>query len=176
MMFGAGAVCDGIVFAREQLAARGMRGQLGGALALATFLTRALAGKGGALFPPLVADVRVDGVSLPPVPYFGMLTSTMDRQVLGVSPYWGTGPGRLRFSAMRYRPAHLGRAIVPALRGRASRWLDPDFGYRSLNADEVVVTFAGGFTLDGELFAPPRRAQRLTLTARQSAYFLRARE
>jgi diacylglycerol kinase (ATP) len=174
MMFGAGGVYDGIVFAREQLASHGMRGQLGGGLALATFLMKALTGRAGSMFPPLTADVRIDGAALPPVPYFGMLTSTMDRQLLGVSPYWGIGPGRLRFSALAYRPQHLARAIVPALRGRPSRWLDPAFGYRSVNADEVAVTFAGGFTLDGELFAPAARERRVLLSARQSAYFLRA--
>jgi hypothetical protein len=174
MMFGAGAVYHGIVFAREQLASRGMRGQLGAGLALATFLAKALTGQGGALFPPLAADVRVDGERLPPASYFGVLASTMSRQFLNVSPYWGVGPGPLRFSAMRHRPRHLGRAIVPALRGRPSRWLHPDFGYRSANADEIALTFAGGFTLDGELFEPAARARCVSLTARQSAYFLRA--
>jgi hypothetical protein len=174
MMFGAGAVYHGIVFAREQLASRGMRGQLGAGLALATFLTRALSGRGGALFPPLAADVHVDGERLPPAPYFGVLASTMSRQFLDVRPYWGVGPGRVRCSALRARPRHLGRAIVPALRGRPSRWLHPDFGYRSVNAEEIALTFTGGFTLDGELFAPAAGERRIALTARQSAYFLRA--
>jgi Diacylglycerol kinase catalytic domain len=174
MMFGAGGVYSGIMFAREQLESRGMRGQVGGALALATFLARALTGEGGTLFPPLAAAVEVDGPPLPPTEYFGMLISTIDRQFLGVSPYWGDGPGRLRFSAMRYRPDHLGRAVLPALRGRPSRWLQPEFGYRSVNADQVDLRFSGGFTLDGELFAPGPQERRLTLSARQSAYFLRA--
>ncbi len=174
MMFGAGGVYSGIMFAREQLASRGMRGQLGAGVALGTFIAKALSGAGGTLFPPLEAAVEVDGAVLPPTPYFGMLVSTIDRQFLGVSPYWGEGPGRLRFSAMRYRPEHLGRAIVPALRGRPSPWLVPEFGYRSANADQVDLDFAGGFTLDGELFAPAPQARLLTLTARQSAYFLRS--
>ena len=174
MMFGAGGVYSGIMFAREQLESRGMRGQVGAAFALATFLARALAGEGGTLFPPLAVDVAVDGASLPTTDYFGMLISTIDRQFLGVSPYWGDGPGRLRFSAMRYRPDHLGRAVLPALRGRPSRWLQPEFGYRSVNADQVDLRFRGGFTLDGELFAPAAAERRITLTARQSAYFLRA--
>jgi diacylglycerol kinase (ATP) len=175
MMFGVGAVYDGIVFARGQLASHGMRGQLGGGLALATFVMKAFTGSAESMFPPLRARVRVDGVELPPVSYFGMITSTMDRQLLGLSPYWGVGPGRLRFSALRSRPQHLARAIVPALRGQQSRWLDPEFGYRSLNVDEVDLTFAGGFTLDGELFKPAGRERRVVLTARHTAYFLRAR-
>jgi hypothetical protein len=174
MMFGAGAVYDGIRFARGQLASHGMRGQLGAGIALATFITRVLTGRAGTMFPPLAADVQLDGVDLPPTRYFGILTSTMDRQFLGVSPYWGTEPGPIRFSAMRERPQHLARVIVPAMRGRPSPWLQPEHGYRSRNVDEVVITFDGGFTLDGELFDPAGRAQRLVLTARRAAYFLRA--
>ncbi len=174
MMFGAGAVYDGIVFARRQLATHGMRGQLGAGIALATFVTRVLTGRAGAMFPPLAAEVRLDGTALPPARYFGILTSTMDRQFLGVSPYWGTGPGPIRASAMHDRPQHLARAIVPALRGRDSRWLRPEYGYQSRNVAEVAITFDGGFTLDGELFEPSGHARCLVLTARRSAYFLRA--
>jgi hypothetical protein len=174
MMFGAGAVYHGIVFARGQLASHGMRGQLGAGIALATFLTRVFTGRAGTMFPPLDTDIHLDGVRLPQTTYFGLLVSTMDRQFLGMSPYWGTGPGPLRFSAMRVRPEHLARAIVPALRGRESRWLQPEYGYRSHNVDEVALTFRGGFTLDGELFEPAARERRLLLTARQAGYFLRA--
>jgi hypothetical protein len=174
MMFGAGAVYDGIRFAREQLATHGMRGQLGAGIALATFVGKALTGNAATMFPPLDADVSLDGTALPPARYFGMLASTMDRQFLGMSPYWGTESGPIRFSALRDRPQHLARAIVPALRGRPSPWLRPELGYRSHNVDEVAITFDGGFTLDGELFAPSGRERRLVVTARRSAYFLRA--
>jgi len=174
MMFGAGAVYHGIVFARDQLAARGVRGQFGAGLALATFLMKAIRGKDGPLAQPLEAEIFADGVALPSVPYLGMLASTMDRQFLGLCPYWGVGPGGIRFSSMRHQPRHLARIIVPILRARPSRWLVPEFGYRSLNAHDITLQFSGGFTLDGELFEPARRARRVALTARQSAYFLRA--
>jgi diacylglycerol kinase (ATP) len=174
MMFGIGGVYNGVKFVREQLASRGMRGEVGGIVALATFLAKAITGKGGALFPPLTAAVQVDGVPLPATPYFGILTSTINRQILGMRPYWGVGPGPLRFSAMSYRPTHLTRALVPALRGRPSPWLHPDFGYRSLNADEVVLLSSAGFTIDGELHPATARDRRVAISARHPAYFLRA--
>jgi diacylglycerol kinase (ATP) len=173
MMFGAGAVYHGIVFARAQLATHGVRGQLGAGVALATFLARILSGQAGTMFPPIAASLRLDGVDLPAASYVGILASTMDRQFLGVSPYWGVGPGPLRVSAMRERPRHLARAVLPALRGVPSPWLQPEHGYRSHNVDELTIGFAGGFTLDGELFEPAARARRLVLTARQVGYFLR---
>jgi hypothetical protein len=50
MMFGAGAVYHGIVFARGQLASHGVRGQLGAGIALANFVTRVLTGRAGTMF------------------------------------------------------------------------------------------------------------------------------
>jgi diacylglycerol kinase family enzyme len=176
MLFGAGAVYHGVAFARREVESRGMRGQLGAAVAVGTALSYVATGKVGRLFPPLHAEIRIDGeAALPPEPYFGILTSTMDRQVLGLSPYWGVGPGRLRFTALGYAPRGIARAIVPALRGRPSVHLRPDLGYRSVNADEIHLTFDSGYTLDGELFEPAGTSTHMTLSARHHAYFLRER-
>lgn len=175
MLFGAGAVYHGIDFFRREVESRGVSGQLGAGVAVATFLGHVLTGRGGRLFPPLRAEVRIDGEPIDGGPYFGMLCSTMDRQVLGISPYWGVGPGSLRFSALSYAPRGLPRAIVPALRGRPSVHLRPDLGYLSVNADEVELTFDSGYTLDGELFALAGAATRARLSARRQVSFLRER-
>jgi hypothetical protein len=175
MTFGAGAVYHGIVLARGRIEAHGVNGQLRDGLALATFLTKAVSGKGGALFPTLHAEFGIDGEWLPPQSYFGVLASTIDRQILGISPYWGVGPGPLRFSALGTGPRHLARAILPVLRGRPSAVLRPEFGYRSVNCTEVEARFDSGYTLDGELFAARDGATRVMLSGRQCGYFLRAR-
>jgi hypothetical protein len=176
MMFGAGAVYHGIRFARTEIEARGVRGNTGAGLAVATFLAKVLSGNGGELFPPLHAGVRLDGRDLPTERYLGILTSTIDRHVLGISPYWGSGPGRLRYSSMTYQPRNILRAAVPAVRGRPSTYLQPHLGYRSANVEEVQLSFDSGYTLDGELFAPSGSGHaNVRLTGRQCAYFLRDR-
>jgi len=175
MLFGAGAVYHGIVFARRHTHAHGVRGQLGAGVTLAMFLGQVLSRNRGTLFPPLHASIRIEGERLAAEPYFGILTSTMDRQFLGITPYWGAGAAPLRFSSLSYAPQNLPRAIVPLLRGKPSTFLRPERGYRSVNADEVYLAFDSGYTLDGELFAPRPGGARVTLTARQCAYFLRER-
>jgi Diacylglycerol kinase catalytic domain len=175
MFFGAGAVYHGIVFARRHIESRGVRGEYGAALALATFIGKICSGSGGTLFPPVQASICIDGERLAAAPYFGILTSTMNEQFLGMSPYWGVGPGPLRFSSLSNRPRHLMRAVPPILRGRASAYLRPEFGYRSSNVNCVELTLDSGFTLDGELFPPSNgNAVSVVLTGRQCAYFLRA--
>jgi len=175
MMFGAGAVYHGILFFRRHIETRGVRGEIGAGLAVATFVAKILSGSGGTLFPPFHADVRIDGSVIPKQAYLGILTSTISRQMLGISPYWGTGPGPLRYTSLRCQPKHLPRAVVPVLRGKAGAYVRPEFGYRSVNANEVSLRFDSGFMLDGELFPPTDGPTQVTLSARQCAYFLRDR-
>ena len=175
MMFGAGAVYHGIVFYRQRVASHGLRGQLGPGLVLAAFIAKVLSGNGGRLVPPLHATMRIDGQAIAAAPYLGIFASTMEKHILGVRPYWGTTPGPLRLTSLGYRPQRLWQALIPILRGTPRPVLRPELGYRSVNADEVVLRFDSGFTLDGELFTPQPGDVEVTLTARQGAYFVRAR-
>lgn len=174
MMFGAGAVYHGIAFAHSRVYTHGVHGQLGATVTLGAFLGLVLSRRNRSeLFPPMHAKIGVDGKELEPEPYFGLLASTMDRQFVGIRPYWGTGPGPLRLSLLSYSPRHLLRAFAAVLRGTTNAFLRPEFGYRSYNADDLSLEFDGGFTLDGELFAPPHGPRRVVLSARECAYFLR---
>lgn len=171
MFCGAGAVYHGIRFSKDHVEAHGVRGQLGAGVALAVFLGKIATGQGGALFPPLEARVAIDGVWHETESLLGILVSTMERQFLGIRPYWGTEPGRLRYSALAYRPRQLLRAAVPVMRGRPNRFVRPELGYRSHNASRIELHLNSGFTLDGELFDGAH--SRLVLTAEDSVLFLR---
>jgi diacylglycerol kinase (ATP) len=172
MFLGAGAVYHGIRFSKDHVEAHGVRGQLGAGVALAVFLGKIATGQGGSLFPPLEARVAIDGVWGERERLLGVLVSTMERQFLGLRPYWGTESGPLRYSSLAYRPRHLLRAVVPVMRGRPNRFVRPEFGYRSHNAFRVDLCLNSGFTLDGELFTPEAGTE-LRVSAEQSAYFLR---
>lgn len=174
MMFGAGAVYHGILFFHRSLETRGLHGELGAGLAVATFVSKLFTGRGSEMFPPMRGEILVDGVALPPETYFGLLASTMDRQVVGIRPYWGVGPGPIRMTLLRTSPRYVTRALVSLFRDRKSSYLRPEMGYRSVHADEVRLHFDSGFTLDGELFGMENGNQSVLLSARQQAYFLRA--
>ena len=172
MFFGAGAVYHGIRFAKDHIESRGLRGPLAAGAALVVFMGKITSGKGGALFPPLRAGGRLDQEPLETDSYLGLITSTMEQQFLGLRPYWGQGSGPLQYSSLSYSPRHLLRAVSAIIRGRISRYVRPEFGYRSHNVHAIELNLDSGFTLDGELF-PFEPETTLRLTCEHSAFFLR---
>lgn len=172
MFFGAGGVYHGIRLAKEQVESRGMRGQLGAGVSLAVFLTKIATGEGGTLFPPLCARMSVDGGPVREERLLGLLVSTMERQFLGLKPYWGTGPGALMVTSLGYSPRHVLRSAISVMRGRPNRFATPENGYASCNADRLELELDSGFTLDGELFAAGPGG-RVAVRGDRNVFFLR---
>jgi hypothetical protein len=171
MQFSAGAIYNAIMFYKREVEARGAHGQTGPALTLAWFVLTILSGRAGEIFPPMQLSASIDGRPVRDGSHLGIVASTLDHLFLGIRPFWGIGPGRLRFSALGYRPRRLALALVPALRGRRGRFVTPENGYTSYNGDQLNLEIDAGFTLDGELFdAGP--GTRVCITAPVAASFL----
>lgn len=173
MQFSAGAIYNAIKFAKSKVEGRGAHGQTGPAVTLLWFITSILTGRSGSIFPPLRIKGAIDGQALPSGDLLGILVSTLDHFFLGIRPYWGTGPGRVRYGALAYRPRHFLWAVPAVLRGRPNRYSTPENGYTSINADVLELEIDTGFMLDGELFdtAP---GTKLRITAPTSVTFLRS--
>ncbi len=174
MFFGAGAVYHGIRFAKQSVESRGVRGQLGAGISLAFVLGQLMRGRREEFFPTLKAQVRIDGARVETDRFLGLLCSTMDKQFLGLTPYWGREPGPLRFTAFGHAPQRAWRAVIPVMRGRPNRHLRPENGYRSHNAFEIELSIDSGYTLDGELFETDP-GERIRLSAPRNAFYLRSR-
>jgi hypothetical protein len=96
----------------------------------------------------------------------------MDRQFLGLRPYWGQEPAPIHYSALSYSARSLSRAAISVMRGKPNRFVRPELGYRSCNASRIELHIDSGFTLDGELYAPEGDTS-LRITAGDTALFLR---
>jgi len=172
MQFSAGATYGAITFAKREIEARGGRGRMGPAVALAWFILAMLSGRSAEIFPTMELAGSIDGRPLRGGMHLGILVSTLDHLFLGIRPFWGTGPGLVRFSALTYPPRRLALALPPALRGRRGRFVTPENGFSSYNGELLEIEIDAGFTLDGELFdAAP--GTRLRITAPMMASFLR---
>jgi len=172
MQFSAGAIYNAINFYKREIESRGAHGQTGPAVTVAWFIVTILSGRSADIFPEMRLDGTIDGRPVRGGPHLGVVASTLDHLFLGIRPFWGDEPGRLRFTALGYSPRRLLLAMVPALRGRRGRFVTPENGYTSYNGDVLDLEIDAGFTLDGELF-DVGAGTHVRITAPAAASFLR---
>lgn len=82
------------------------------------------------------------------------LGTTLHRLLPLAHPFWGEGPGNIKATMIDYPPRQLWRAAIPILRGRSNPWMEKS-GYRSFNADRILLKSQSPFIMDGETIIPP---------------------
>ena len=162
MFFGAAGFHQAVKLANDKVRTRGVAGSLASASTLTLSLFRLLFGRSGSDDPlyrgePMVIDV--DGDRHPETPYLLLIATTLDRLILGLSPFWGRDDravrnGRtIRYTSIDFPPKRLARALLPVLRGRPAGWMAAE-GYRSGSASAMTIDIKSPVVLDGEIFHP----------------------
>jgi hypothetical protein len=140
-------------------------------LALFWFLFRALFGRKGAnpLYRGEAMTVRLDGRVLAEPQQFVVLGTTLNRLILGLMPFWGDGPGAMRYTSVSFPARRFPRALLPLLRGRPRPWMAA-FGYHSGLYDEVSLVTDCPIVMDGEIFPVSRDVPVLLRADREVAF------
>ena len=158
MFLGSGAAWQGTVFCQTDVHKTGLKGDW------ATFATLATALAKAAFLPANPTDLsRIDR------PYemtikaedeikasggqLMFLTTTLQKLILGVRPFWGGANGPMRSTIIPYPPPNAFRWALPLMRAREDMRV-PE-GCLSFCADEVLVDTKCPFVIDGEFFDPP---------------------
>lgn len=170
---GTAAFYRGTLLGRSQVHHLGVQRSLAAGMALFWFLFRALIGRyeSDPLYRGERMVVRLDDHVLPEPEQFVLMATTLDRLILGLMPFWGDGPGRLRYTSMVFPLRRFGLALLPLLRGRPRPWMR-DLGYRSGRAGEVSLVTECPIVMDGEVF-PVSRDVPVTLRADREVAFVR---
>lgn len=172
MFFGAGAIYSGILYCRQNLHTRGMRGEMGPSIAMLRYLFDWITT--GSLVKPVKAVVHsgshetIEGV------FTILIGTSLHRLLMGVFPFWGVRPVKDHFSLTLIKqdaPKPL-IAFSNILRGRAPQIEHDANNYYSLASDSVEITVYGGFTLDGELFGEEGQCTEIKLQATKPVTFL----
>lgn len=150
-LFGGGAgIHQGTVLSRRSVDRLGMRDAAGPLAGLLSLVGPLMIGRNP--IKPVAATITHDSIAEPRRDYIAIIVTTMQRLILGLSPFWGTGPGAIRLTTVAAKPRRFSRVVLPLLNGRAPPEATPENGYRSVNACHVEIDMTGGFVLDGELF------------------------
>ena len=111
-------------------------------------------------------DRHLDGQRLEAGEFQLLMATTLHRLFAGIRPFWGKGPGGIRFTALAARllPPAPGDRQGAARPRAADAPPTPASLYESRNVEKVELTLDCGISLDGEMFAPrdgpPRDAER----------------
>ena len=173
MFFGAGVIHRGIELVQQRFPSGKSQGVFGAGLVTAGLLARLALGKGDGILAGDKIQMLVDGVPVERGESRLVMASTQERLFLGLRPFWGRGPGAVRFTAISSQARGLARAAAGILRGRPGRSVNEERGYLSRNADRVALLAGCGLTIDGELIGP-RPGRVVSITADRAIEFVRA--
>lgn len=172
MIFGAAIVYQATLFCHRRIHSIGLRGGLAPGLTLARFLLAVLS-KNRKYVRPVPITIGLDQNPPQQHDFLVVVISTLERLFLGIDPFWGTGTGPLRFSAVADRPKHILRALPALVRGHTYRHATPENGYYSNNAHKVELTMNTRFTLDGQIYTPDPQLGPVVVENGGQASFLR---
>lgn len=177
MFFGAGIIKRAIELNHRLFDQDGQRsvveGVPGATLVTAGLIGRMITGDHSGILTPDKVQILLDGEEVHQGEYHLVMASTLSRLFARMRPFWGKGPGGVRFTAIAAPCERFGRAAIGMLRGRPSDWVSPETGYTSRNVDHAELRMSCGFTVDGELWQPdPDRS--IALSAERVVHFVRA--
>lgn len=152
MFFGAGLIARGSDLFHRRIKKTGATGESLSALVILHLLTGLFSGRKEGMWSPVPLTMRDDGGQDQRGKTLMLLASTLDRLLLGMRPYWGTGEGLIHTTRIADSPRRLGSALIKILSGKGERLLSAD-GYYSRNNHWLELSMDAEYIIDGEFFS-----------------------
>jgi hypothetical protein len=158
MFLGTGAVSQATLFCQEAFNAKGVKGSWATFATLASAVGRAVFGRPdpqdeSRFDRPYPIAVETNGKTIASGQQLMMLSTTLEKLILGARPFWGGATAPIRSSVFPYPVPSVLRWLVPMMYGSENRRAPP--GAVSFASHSLRVTTPVSFVIDGEFFAPP---------------------
>jgi hypothetical protein len=173
MFFGAGLIHRAIGVVHRVFPPGRSQGLFGASLVTAALVSKMLFKPTQGILTPDKCSVRIGGRESADAELYLLISTTLERLFLRMNPFWGTGPGGVRLTAVASHAQRLARAAPGVLAGRPPSWVAGAPGYTSERTERAEIRMNCGFTVDGELF-DPEPEERIELSADRRIVFLRA--
>ena len=172
MFFGAGAIYNGILYCRQKIHTKGVRGELGPSMAMIRYIFDWLTTN--KMTTSTRASIDIDqGPTL--TGDFAIITATtLNRLLMGVYPFWGQGRSsdNISLTLIKKNAPKATKAFMKILRGKDPA-VETDINYyRSVCPVTTTMVIDDGFTLDGELFGEPGVSTKVELQSAGNVTFL----
>jgi hypothetical protein len=154
MFFGAGMIHRAIGLTHRLFPAGRSQGVFGAGVVTTGLLLRAsMKDRNGVLTPDKI-QILLDGEMVPHGEFYLVIASSLDRLFLRMNPFWGEGPGGVRFTSLASNSLRMRSTVPGILRGHPKPIVTPENGYTSERPERVELNLDCGFTVDGEVFEP----------------------
>jgi diacylglycerol kinase (ATP) len=154
MFFGVGMIRRAIELVHRVFPAGRSQGVFGASLVTTGLIAKTLFRPTEGILTPDKLHVLLDGKPVADSEFYLGIATSLDRLFMRMNPYWGSGPGGVRFTAIASTAENLRSACVGILRGRPRPFVTPAAGYTSENVGTAELALSCGYTVDGELFEP----------------------
>jgi diacylglycerol kinase (ATP) len=159
--FGVGVIYRGTLLTHKMFPKGRSQGAFGSTVVTAGLIAKALTGRGSDIITPeddpLMIDsiaVSLDGEPAVPGEFQLLLATTLHRLFAGIRPFWGKGPGGIRYTALGPGCLKQPRDIARVLGGKEPRGLNADeVVFDSRNVEKVDLVLEWGISLEGDFFA-----------------------
>lgn len=177
MFFGAGIIKRAIELNHRLFDQEGQRqlveGVPGATLVTAGLIGRLITGDQSGILTPDKVQILLDGQPVHQGEHHLVIATTLSRLFARMRPFWGQGPGGVRFTSFAAPCEKFGKAAIGIIRGKPASWVTPENGYTSRNVERAELRMNCGFTVDGELWQPDSDRS-IALTAERVVHFVRA--
>lgn len=173
MFFGGGAIYNGILYCRQKIHTKGMRGEVGPSLAMIRYIFDWLTAN--KLTTSTYAHIQCDNDELVKSDFTIITATTLKRLLMGVFPFWGRPQSTsfIYITMIKRGAPYAARAFMKIIRGRNPNVETPEENYLSECASKVRLNINDGFTLDGELYGEPGRLTQVELESAGKVSFLK---
>lgn len=172
MFFGGGAIYNGILYCRQNLHTKGMRGELGPSMAMIRYLLDWLTVN--KMTTSTHACINAESMGTIEGEFTIITATTLKRLLMGVYPFWGKSVSNSNFalSLIKRNAPKASKASIKILSGKPPDVESVEDYYRSIYSSRAILDINDGFTLDGELFGKPGHLTQVVLESAGEVTFL----
>ncbi len=172
MFFGAGAIYNGILYCRQNIHTKGLRGELGPSMAMIRYIFDWLTVN--KMTTSTYAGIQTDENSEIKGDFAIITATTLNRLLMGVFPFWGTGRSNnnISLTLIKKNAPKATKALTKILRGVAPDVEKHADFYHSICPQKTILNIQDGFTLDGELFGEQGISTKVILQSAGDVKFL----